>query len=91
MVGGQKKGLAGLAKKGLGFAKKNISTSETGGMTGDEKIAKIIKFFEQNKIANKIIGKWYNESQTMKDNSYFNTLLIEERGLFGASLTSTGA
>ena len=85
MVGGQKKGLAGLAKKGLGFAKKNISTSETGGMTGDEKIAKIIKFFEQNKIANKIIGKWYNESQTMKDNSYFNTLLIEDRGLFGAS------
>lgn len=85
MDGGQKKGLAGLAKKGLGFAKKTISTSETGGMTGDEKIAKIIKFFEQNKIANKIIGKWYNESQTMKDNSYFNTLLIEDRGLFGAS------
>ena len=85
MDGGQKKGLAGLAKKGLGFAKKTISTSETGGMTGDEKIAKIIKFFEQNKIANKIIGKWYNESQTMEDNSYFNTLLIEDRGLFGAS------
>ena len=85
MDGGQKKGLAGLAKKGLGFAKKTISTSETGGMTGDEKIAKIIKFLEQNKIANKIIGKWYNESQTMKDNSYFNTLLIEDRGLFGAS------
>ena len=85
MAGGQKKGVAGLAKKGLGFAKKNISTSETGGMTGDEKIAKIIKFFEQNKIANKIIGKWYNESKTLKNGSHFNTLLIEDRGLFGAS------
>ena len=85
MDGGQKKGLAGLAKKGLGFAKKTISTSETGGMTGDEKIAKIIKFFEQNKIANKIIGKWYNESKALKDDSHFNTQLIEDRGLFGAS------
>ena len=85
MTGGKKKGLGGLAKKGLGFAKKAVSSSETGGMGGDEKIAKIIKFFKENHIANKIIGKWYNESKTIKDNSHFNTLLIEDRGLFGAS------
>ena len=85
MTGGQKKGIGGLAKKGLGFAKKAVSSSETGGMTGDEKIAKIVKFFEQNHIANKVIGKWYNESKALKGNSHFNELLIRERGLFGAS------
>ncbi|MBR1880749.1 MAG: hypothetical protein IJ804_08420 [Prevotella sp.] len=86
LAGGQKKGLAGLAKKGLGFAKKTVSTSETAGMSGDEKIAKIIKFFEQNHIANKIIGKWFNESKTLnKEGSHFNIELIKERGLFGAS------
>lgn len=85
MAGGGKKGIGGLAKKGLGFAKKAVTTSETGGMTGDEKIAKIVKFFNQNHIANKIIGKWYNESKTLKGGSHFNTLLIEDRGLFGAS------
>lgn len=84
-TGGAKKGVGGLAKKGLGALKKATSESETGGMTGDEKIAKIMKFLKENHIANKIIGKWYNESQTMEDNSHFNTLLIEDRGLFGAS------
>lgn len=83
--GGQKKGIGGLAKKGLGLMKKATASSETGGMTGDERIAKIIKFFKENHIANKIIGKWYNESKTVTDGSHFNTLLIEDRGLFGAS------
>lgn len=81
-TGGAKKGVGGLAKKGLGALKKASSESETGGMTGDEKIAKIIKFFKENHIANKIIGKWYNESQTKP---HFNTELIAERGLFGFS------
>lgn len=85
MAGGQNKGIGGLAKKGLGFAKKNVTSSETGGMTGDEKIARIVKYFEQNRIANKVIGKWYNESKALKDDSHFNTQLIEDRGLFGAS------
>ena len=84
-TGNQKKGIAGLAKKGLGFAKKAASSSETGGMTGDEKVAKIIKFFKENHVANKIIAKWYNESKAMKDGSHFNTLLIEDRGEYGAS------
>ncbi len=83
--GGHKKGIAGLAKKGLSFAKKTVSKSETGGMGGDEKVAKIMKFFKENHVANKIIAKWYNESKTMKNGSHFNTLLIESRGEFGAS------
>ncbi|MBE6256453.1 MAG: hypothetical protein E7103_00630 [Prevotella sp.] len=83
--GGHKKGIAGLAKKGLNFAKKAVSKSETGGMGGDEKVAKILKFFKENYIANKLIGKWYNESKTLKGGSHFNTNLITERGLFGAS------
>lgn len=83
--GGKKKGIGGLTKKGLSLMKKSTSSSETGGMSGDEKVAKIIKFFKENHVANKLIGKWYNESKAMKGGSHFNTNLITERGLFGAS------
>ena len=83
--GNQKKGIGGLAKKGLSLMKKSTSSSETGGMSGDEKVAKIMKFFKENHVANKIIGKWYNESKQMQDGSHFNTLLIEDRGEYGAS------
>ncbi len=85
IANGQKKGIGGLAKKGLGALKKSVVSSETAGMSDDEKIAKIMKFFKEQHIANQIIGKWYNEGKTKKDNSFFNTLLIEDRGLFGAS------
>ncbi len=84
-TGGSKKGLAGLAKKGFGALKKASSGSETGAMTGDERIAKIIKYFKENHIANKIIGKWYNENPKMENESHFNQWLVAERGLFGAS------
>jgi len=84
-TGGAKKGIRGLAKKGLSMAKQATATSETGAMSGNEKIARVIKYFKENHIANKIIGKWYNESATMNNGSHFNTLLIEDRGLFGAS------
>lgn len=83
--GNQKKGIGGLAKKGLSLMKKSTSSSETGGMSGDEKVAKIMKFFKENHVANKIIAKWYNESKQMQDGSHFNTLLIEDRGEYGAS------
>ncbi len=81
----KKKGLGGLAKKGLSFVKKATTSSETAGMSADEKVAKILKYFKQNHIANKLVAKWYNKSNQFKNNSHFNTNLIAERGLFGAS------
>lgn len=83
--GSQKKGLAGLAKKGLNLAKKATTSSETGGMGADEKVAKIIKYFKENHVANQIIGEWFNKNSKMVDGSHFNTKTIDRLGVFGVT------
>lgn len=69
------KGLASDASAGL------VDTTDTKQLPG-----KFIKYFEESKIPNQIISKWYNlgdfDSQT---NSFFDMELIKERGLYNAT------
>lgn len=80
---------AGNTKKG-GFGKllKTAKTAVTGkaNSVDDERVAKIQKFFKDNHIANKLIGKWYNEKTTPNaDGTFFDYTLIADRGLQSAS------
>lgn len=84
--GNQKKGLGGLVKKGANFVKKQASSSETGKMNDDEKVAKMMKYFKDNHIANQIVGTWYNKSDKPgKNGKHFNIDRINNLGLFGAN------
>ena len=85
--GNQKKGLGGLVKKGANFVKKQASSSETGKMNDDEKIAKMMKFFKDNHVANQIVARWFNKTdQPGKDGKYFNLDRVNNLGLFGANV-----
>lgn len=81
----KKKGLGGLVKKGKDLMRKNTSQSEVGKMTDDEKIARIKKFLKDNHVANKLIAKWYNESDKMVNGSHFNYDRIIDKALYSAS------
>ncbi len=80
---------AGNANKS-GFGKfmraaKNVAAGKTNS-TDDERVAKILKFFKDNHIANKLIGKWYNEKTSPNaDGTFFDYSLIADRGLQSAS------
>lgn len=45
----------------------------------------LLQFLEDNKIANKLIAKWFNASDVLIDGSYYNMELIQERGIYSAS------
>lgn len=45
----------------------------------------LLQFLEDNKIANKLLAKWFNASDVMVDGSYYNMELIQERGMYSAS------
>lgn len=79
-------------KKALGFIKDMVSevTSEfTGGVVGginENKVAaQLLKWLNQNRIANKMVAKWYNMEAVTLDGKHFNYDLISERGLYDAS------
>lgn len=52
--------------------------------SSDEKMIPVInKYFSDNKIANKLVAKWFNR----KTNGMFDISLVSERGLINASFT----
>lgn len=75
--------------KGLGQLTKEVTSSVTLGIvdtTDTRKIsAQFMKFFNEEKIANKIIAKWFNQGETYIDSSFFKMDLIAERGLYNAT------
>lgn len=77
------------SKSAFGGLMKNLASSATGGLvdtTDTQKLpAKFTKFFSDKKIANRLVGKWYNESIEKKNSPYFNMDLIKSRGLYNAS------
>lgn len=52
---------------------------------GDEVVAKLLKYFNENHVANQLVAKWYGMTDAMADGSHFNYSLIAERGLQSAS------
>ena len=81
--GGKKK-----AGKALGKGLKAIggsSASTAPAASGDETVAKLLKYFNDNHVANQLIAKWYGMSDQMQDGSHFNYWLIADRGLQSAS------
>lgn len=48
-----------------------------------EYIAKLMKYFEQNNTANKMIAKWFNISKEERGGLYLDFANIEERGFAG--------
>lgn len=82
------KGLLNKAGRGIGgAARKVFSNSQNAQMSDNEKVAKLLKFFRENHVANKLIGKWYNEQKSpYKSGSHFNMDRIHSLGLFGASV-----
>lgn len=76
------------AGRGIGGATRKVfSNSQNAQMSDKEKVAKILKFFRENHIANKLIEKWYNKQNSLnKDGSHFNMDRIHHLGLVGASV-----
>lgn len=87
----------GAAKKALGFAKgliggvvKDVSNTMQGvegseeektKLTDEEAVAKILKFFDENRVPHKLVSNWYLGDK----GSVHNYELIKERGLYNAS------
>lgn len=46
---------------------------------------RLLQFLEDNKIANILLAKWFNASNTIIDGSYYNMDLIQNRGVYSAS------
>ena len=68
--------------KSFNIAKYQIQT-DTATTKADEKdhSPEIIKYFEESKLANKMVAKWFNR----KENGAFDMTLIQERGMYDAS------
>lgn len=75
-VGGFAKGVAGSATAGL------VDTTDTSQLP-----AKFIKFFEDKRIGNQMVAKWYDlkDEYDPSTKSYFDMDLIKQRGLYNAS------
>lgn len=90
VTGKPKKKKGGFGKAIGGFAK-GIASETTAGLvdtTDTNKLPAIfLKYFNEEKVANKLVAKWYNESDSYDatNNSYFNMELIKQRGLYNAS------
>lgn len=75
-----KKKLGGLLKS----ASKAVTGDEStnGKLSDTEMVARILKYFNENHVANKLVAKWYGyDGKTSK----FNYNLIMSRGLYNAS------
>lgn len=46
---------------------------------------RLAQFLEDHKIANILLAKWFNCSNQMVDDSYYNMELIQQRGVYSAS------
>ena len=46
---------------------------------------RLTQFLEDHKIANILLAKWFNASNTMMDDSYYDMKLIQDRGVYSAS------
>ena len=80
---GTKKGLGGLMKAA---GKQVAAPEEKGKLSDNEYIARLMKYFEQNHTANKMIAKWYGVEDLNQAHTYqFGFKLIKERGLQNAS------
>lgn len=47
--------------------------------------ARIMKYVDDSKLANKLVAKWFNASSNKVDGSFYNMDLIQERGAYNAS------
>lgn len=69
---------------------KALLSHTTGGLVDTTDVAdlplKIQKFFDQNKIAQKMVARWFNRDE----NGYFNMDLVAERGQYNASEMQAG-
>lgn len=85
-LNGGKKGKGGFGK----FAQ-SVAGEASGGIvdtTQTHKIpAQFIKYFEDQKIGNQLVAKWYNASSNYNSetSSFFDMELIKERGLYNAT------
>lgn len=91
--GSQKKGVAGLKSFGKGLASSAASIA-TGsdvqiatGPSEEEYVAKLMKWFEADKTANKLVAKWHNKkgADPAKANWDTNLELLAELGMAGMS------
>lgn len=57
-------------------------SSDENKLADDEALAKILKYFKENRVAHRAVAKWYGAET---DNQQFNYDLIAERGLYNAS------
>lgn len=91
VTGKTKKGKSkGGFGKSLGKFAKNVANDATAGIvdtTDTRKLpVKFMKFFIENHIPNRMIAKWYNQSDyNPETNSCFDMELIKERGLYNAT------
>ncbi|SHE32064.1 hypothetical protein [Dysgonomonas macrotermitis] len=91
VTGGEEKKKKGGFGKAIGGFAKGVAGSATAGLvdtTDTKKLPAIfIKFFEDKKIGNQLVAKWYNMKGTYDSstNSYFDMDLIKQRGLYNAS------
>lgn len=77
-VGGMFKSLS----KGLVGGESSSDDAKKGKLSDAEMVARILKYFEQENVANKLVAKWYGyDGKT----NHFNYELIKTRGLQNAS------
>lgn len=69
-----------IAKAGDAIKKAGIDLSNT---SQAEYIAKLMKYFEENHVANKLIAKWFNVSKEQRNGIYLDMATVEERGFAG--------
>ncbi len=63
----------------------NLQQAEENATLMRELPNRLAQFLEDNRIANRLLAKWFNASSNMIDNSYYNMSLIQERGVYSAS------
>lgn len=91
ITGGEEKKKKGGFGKAIGGFAKGVAGSATAGLidtTDTKKLpAKFIKFFDDKKIGNQLVAKWYDlkKSYDPTTQSYFDMNLIKQRGLYNAS------
>ena len=73
-----------LAKIKAGMSS-NLQQAEEKETLMKEMPNRLTQFLEDNKIANKLLAKWFNASNTLEDDSYYNMKLIQDRGVYSAS------
>lgn len=73
-----------LAKQNASFSKSTQEQIEKDEIKS-QMPNRLMQFLEDHKIANILLAKWFNASNTLVDNSYYNMKLIQDRGVYSAS------